>query len=247
MKKFLLILAYWGATHVFTAAQSIIEFEKETHDFGTIQEGQIVSYDFVFKNKGKSPLILQSVEPSCGCTTPNYTREPIPPGGTGKITVAFNSQGRPNAFHKSVTVRTNSVEPIKVIYIKGFVNPKAPTPASQAELFIEKSEYNLGNLQLGQTAIQRVTIKNVGKEDLRISTIRSDCNCVTYNHLGNVAPNESAVLELRYTPRQKGNLVENVMIYSNDGKVPMHLIKLKANVTEGSPLKENAQKNPFGF
>ncbi|MDW8296685.1 MAG: DUF1573 domain-containing protein, partial [Raineya sp.] len=165
----------------------------------------------------------------------------------GTITVSYNSQGRPNAFTKTVTVRTNSTEPVKVLYIKGFVNPKAPTPASQAELAIEKTEYNLGNLQPGQTAIQKITLKSVGKEELRITAIRSDCNCVTHNIINSIQPNESAVLELKYTPRQKGNLTENVMIYSNDGKTPMHLIKLRAFVSEGSPLKENSQKNPFGL
>lgn len=246
MKKLFLLAMLWAIGSLLYG-QSIIEFEKESHDFGTIQEGQIATYDFIFINKGKSPLILQSVEPSCGCTTPNYTREPIPPGGKGKITVSYNSQGRPNAFAKTVTVRTNSTEPVKVLYIKGFVNPKAPTPASQAELALEKTEFNLGNLQPGQTAIQKVILKSVGKEELRITAIRSDCNCVTHNIINSIQPGESAILELKYTPRQRGSLTENVMIYSNDGKIPTHIIKLKAFVAEGSPLKENAQKNPFGF
>lgn len=228
-------------------AQSIIEFQKETHDFGTFDEGKVATYDFVFKNKGKSPLILQSVEPSCGCTTPNYTREPIPPGKTGKITVSYNSQGRPNVFHKSITVRTNSDEPVKVLYIKGFVNPKNPSPASQAILSLDRTEAQIGNLQLGQTALQKFTITNTGSGDLTITNVRSNCNCVTNNGLRTLKPNESYVLELRYTPRQKGNIDEEVMIYSNDGKVPMHKILLKANVIEASPMKENAVKNPFGF
>ncbi len=246
MKKLFLLSVVWAVSSLLYG-QSIIEFEKESHDFGTIQEGKIATYDFIFRNKGKSPLILQSVEPSCGCTTPDYTREPVPPGGKGKITVSYNSQGRPNAFTKTITVRTNSTEPVKVLYIKGFVNPKAPTPASQAELAIEKTEYDLGNLKPGQTAIQKVILKSVGKEDLRISAIRSDCNCVTYNNISSISPGESAVLELKYTPRQKGSLTEHVMIYSNDGKIPTHIIKLKAFVSEGSPLRENNQKNPFGL
>lgn len=228
-------------------AQSIIEFEKETHDFGTIQEGQVATYDFIFKNKGKSPLVLQSVEPSCGCTTPHYTREPIPPGKTGKITVSYNSQGRPNSFHKSITVRTNSDEPVKVLYIKGFVNPKAPAPASLAVLSLDKTEANIGNLQLGQTALQKFKITNTGASDLVISNIRSNCNCVINNGLRTLKPNESYVLELRFTPRQKGNLAEEVMIYSNDKNSPMHKIILKANVIAASPMKENAVKNPFGL
>lgn len=239
--SFLVFVSY------FLSAQSVIEFQKETHDFGTIQEGVVATYDFIFKNTGKSPLVLQSVEPSCGCTTPAYTKEPILPGKTGKITVSYNSQGRPNAFHKSITVRTNSDVPVKVIYIKGFVNPKNPTPASLAILSLDRTEANIGTLQFGQTALQKFTITNTGAGDLNISSIRSSCNCVTYNGVRTLKPNESHVLELRYTPRQKGAVEEDVMIYSNDGKSPMHKIKLKANVIEASPMKENAMKNPFGF
>ena len=239
--SFLVFVSY------FLSAQSIIEFQKETHDFGTISEGAVVTYNFVFKNRGKSPLILQSVEPSCGCTTPAYTKEPILPGKTGKITVSYNSQGRPNAFHKSITVRTNSDEPVKVLYIKGFVNPKNPAPASLATLSLDRAEANIGTLQLGQTALQKFTITNTGAGDLVISSIRSNCNCVSHNGLRTLKPNEVYVLELRYTPRQKGAIEEDVMIYSNDSKAPMHKIKLKANVMEASPMKENAVKNPFGF
>ena len=246
MKQTFLTLYFFFATYL-VSAQSIIEFQKETHDFGTLEEGVTATYDFVFKNRGKSPLVLQSVEPSCGCTTPAYTKEPILPGKVGKITVSYNSQGRPNAFHKSITVRTNSDEPVKVLYIKGFVNPKAPVAASLAALSLDRTEANIGNLQVGQTALQKFVITNTGTNDLNISNIRSNCNCISHNGLKNLKPNESYTLELRYTPRQKGNLEEEIMIHSNDGKVPMHKIKLKANVMEASPMKENAAKNPFGF
>lgn len=246
MKQSFLAFCYLLVVSI-VSAQSIIEFQKETHDFGTFDEGKNVTYDFIFKNKGKSPLVLQSVEPSCGCTTPAYTKEPIMPGKVGKITVSYNSQGRPNAFHKSITVRTNSDEPVKVLYIKGFVNPKNPAPASLAVLSLDRNEANIGNLQVGQTALQKFTITNTGAGDLTISSIRSNCNCVNSNGTRTLKPSESFILELRYTPRQKGNLEEEVMIYSNDGKMPMHKIKLKANVIEASPMKENAVKNPFGF
>ncbi|GAB4490359.1 MAG: hypothetical protein OHK0045_14730 [Raineya sp.] len=246
MKQTFLTSCFFFTTY-FLFAQSIIEFNKETHDFGTIEEGTNVTYDFIFKNKGKSPLVLQSVEPSCGCTTPAYTKEPILPGKTGKITVSYNSQGRPNTFHKSITVRTNSEDPVKVIYIKGFVNPKTPAPASLAVLSLDKYEAHIGNLQLGQTALQKFTIRNIGAGDLTISNIRSNCNCVNHNGMRTLKPGESFILELRYTPRQKGNIEEEVMIYSNDSKSPMHKIKLKANVIEASLMKENVAKNPFGF
>ncbi|KOY86309.1 hypothetical protein AD998_09280 [bacterium 336/3] len=246
MKKISLVILLLFA-FTFIHAQSIIEFEKETHDFGTFDEGKVATYDFVFKNRGKTPLILQSVEPSCGCTSPSYTKEPIAPGKSGKISVSYSSQGRPNAFHKSITVRTNSEEPVKVLYIKGFVNPKAAVAASAAALTLDRTVANIGSLQIGQTALQKFVITNTGTSDLAISGIRSDCNCITHSGTRTLKPKESYILEIKYTPRQKGNIVDEVYITSNDGKSPTHRLQLKANVMEASPMKENAQKNPFGF
>jgi len=246
MKKIsLIILLLLGFNLVI--AQSVIEFEKETHDFGSFDEGKVATYEFVFKNRGKSPLILQSVEPSCGCTSPSYTKEPIAPGKTGKISVSYSSQGRPNAFHKSITVRTNSEEPVKVLYIKGFVNPKAAVAASLATLSLDKTVSNIGQLQFGQTALQKFVITNTGTQDLTISGIRSDCNCITHNGTRTLKPKEAYTLEVRYTPRQKGDVTDEILIYSNDGKNSLHRIQLKAKVLEASPMKENTTKNPFGF
>lgn len=246
MKKisllFLLVISFFSLK-----AQSIIEFEKETHDFGTIDEGKVVTYDFVFKNKGKSELVLQSVEPSCGCTSPSYTKEPIMPGKKGKISVSFNSSNRPNTFHKSITIRTNSQEPVKVLYIKGYVNPKASPVASKATLGLDKTVANLGNLQFGQTAIEKVIITNEGTDNLTISNIRSDCNCITHNGFRTLKPKEYYTLEIRYTPKRKGEVSDDVLIYSNDSQNPVRRVQLRANVYEASPMKEGGNKNPFGF
>jgi hypothetical protein len=61
----------------------VIQYEVEDHDFGTIKEGQKVSFTYKFKNTGDAPLIIQNAQPSCGCTAPDWTREPIPVGGSG--------------------------------------------------------------------------------------------------------------------------------------------------------------------
>lgn len=68
-----------------------IEFEEYEYDFGTIKKGEVVRHEFVFRNTGEHPLIIQNATAGCGCTVPSWPREPIPPGGTGKIVVEFNS------------------------------------------------------------------------------------------------------------------------------------------------------------
>jgi hypothetical protein len=99
-------------------------FADMVHDFGTIPEGPDASCVFTFKNNGKEPIIIQKAQPSCGCTVPSFSGEPVPPGGTGKIDVAYHTKGKPNAFSKSITVVSNAGT--KVLTIKGTVE-KAPS------------------------------------------------------------------------------------------------------------------------
>ena len=100
-----------------------MKFATELHDFGTIPEGPAAEYEFNFKNTGKEPIIIQRAQPSCGCTTPSYSKDPVLPGKSGSIKASYGTQGRPNAFNKTITVFTNVGT--KVLTIKGNVE-KAP-------------------------------------------------------------------------------------------------------------------------
>ncbi len=86
----------------------VMKFEKETHDFGKIKTGDIVSYDFKFTNTGKSPLIITSGYASCGCTTPTWPKTPVKPGDTGIIHVAFDSKGKMGLQDKLITITANT-------------------------------------------------------------------------------------------------------------------------------------------
>ena len=83
----------------------------DTHDFGTIKEGPQAEYVFEFTNVGKEPLIIQGASASCGCTTPEWPKEPILPGKTGKIMVRYNTQGRVAPFNKQVYIQSNAFVP----------------------------------------------------------------------------------------------------------------------------------------
>jgi hypothetical protein len=102
----------------------VIEFDQEVYDFGTITEGDIVEGVFKVTNKGKVDLLLTEVKPSCGCTTPDWTKDAIKPGETGEIKFEFNSNGRVGNQNKSITVKSNAEQTTKVIRIKGVVKAK---------------------------------------------------------------------------------------------------------------------------
>lgn len=87
----------------------VLTFSGDTaHAFGTIREGEVVEHSFAFVNTGKAPLLVTGATASCGCTVPDYPREPIAPGASGTLRVSFNSKGKPGHQEKKVTVSSNT-------------------------------------------------------------------------------------------------------------------------------------------
>lgn len=133
MKKILLSLALAlvaVASHNNASAQLVqgpnIRFETDTHDYGDIKKGSDGIYYFEFTNTGNQPLVISDAKGSCGCTVPQFSKEPVAPGSKGKIMVDYDSENRVGPISRSVTITSNSVEePVKVLYIKGNVLPPA--------------------------------------------------------------------------------------------------------------------------
>ncbi|MCA5005846.1 DUF1573 domain-containing protein [Sphingobacterium bovistauri] len=98
-----------------------IAFVSDVFDFGTVKEGEIVEHTFKFTNEGTEPVILAQVSASCGCTTPDYTSEPVLPGKAGKINVSFNSAGQVGVQQKIVTVTSNAENNVVTVQLKGTV------------------------------------------------------------------------------------------------------------------------------
>lgn len=103
----------------------VLNFERTDHDFGTIREGQKVSYTYKVTNTGAAPLIIQNAQPSCGCTVPTWTKDPIPVGGTGFVTAEFDSNGKPGIANKTITVTANTWPKVSTLRFKAMVTPKA--------------------------------------------------------------------------------------------------------------------------
>ena len=131
MKKLFFVFAFLFVA-TFANAQGVIKFKNEGHDFGKVEEGVQATHTFEFTNTGTAPVVISNAQASCGCTTPDWTKEPVMPGKTGKVTASFNSQGRPGNFSKTVTVVSNSETPQIVLTIKGEVNPKAGEKAAES-------------------------------------------------------------------------------------------------------------------
>jgi len=107
-----------------TLKKTTLKYPATEHDFGQVREGEKVVHIFEVLNTGDADLLLESVQPSCGCTTPRYDKKPIRPGKNGSIEVVFNTQGRTGKQHKSVMVVTNTEPPNTVLSFTCEVIPK---------------------------------------------------------------------------------------------------------------------------
>ena len=123
MKKILMSAAIVVAGLVIAdnAAAQEIKFKKETHDYGTVKYDGNGEGAFEFKNTGKAPLIISNAQGSCGCTVPEWPKEPIAPGKSAVIKVKYDTK-RPGPINKTITVTSNAkAEPTKVLTIVGTV------------------------------------------------------------------------------------------------------------------------------
>lgn len=169
MKRFLqlaiiLFLSVAVNNTVVAQGKAKIVFDQMEHDFGSFKEDDgLQTTTFTYKNEGTVPLILNNVRPSCGCTTPKWTREPVAPGGSGEIQVTYNPRNRPGAFDKTVMVQSNAENPTVVLKITGKVEPREKTLA-------EKYPRELGNLRVRTNHISfgRLTQNEVKTEELEL-------------------------------------------------------------------------------
>ncbi len=98
-----------------------IRFETTEYDFGKVLQGEQVSHTFKFKNVGDAPLIISSIEKTCGCTTPDFSSKPIKPGESGKITVTYDSKGHKGFQNKRLIVKANTNPSETILRIKAQV------------------------------------------------------------------------------------------------------------------------------
>lgn len=97
-----------GASTSTSSKLTTIEWIEPSKNFGKIKEGQTLNISFRFRNTGKVPLIIESVQPACGCTVADYPKKPIPPGAEGEITGSFDSKGREGLNQKQIQVVANT-------------------------------------------------------------------------------------------------------------------------------------------
>jgi len=245
MKKIFSILSMALIAGVMMAQQPVITYEKTEHDFGKIhEEDGRVTVVFTFRNEGMSPLILSNVRASCGCTTPDWTKEPVEPGQTGSIKVTYNPNGRPGRFQKTVTVTSNATEPTTKVYIKGEVIPKPAKPVNKytievGALNMKEKVLNLGTIYKGQNKNGELEIANLKQEEhtVDLATNAADSYMIHQVTLPTIKPNETGKF-IFAIETAKNNLYGPIEAYAYvvvDGKKEIsdaYKLTIKANIVE---------------
>lgn len=122
--------------------KTTIKFAESEYDFGKVKDGEKVVHVYKFTNTGKEPLIINSAKGSCGCTVPEWPKDPVAPGASGEIKVEFNSKGKVGQQSKTVTIMANTDPNPSQIIIKGMVEkdpnaPAAPEGGAQPQIQVQ--------------------------------------------------------------------------------------------------------------
>lgn len=173
--SYVLCFPLWVIGQNVENGQPSISFETSQHDFGRIAEdGGEAVIDFKFVNKGKAPLVVTAVEPSCGCTTPLWSVDSIGPGEEGFVKVSFDPSNRPGPFNKTITVTTNGYPSISILTIEGLV---VPPPKGTSEQF----PYKLGGLRFDRKSIYFGNITNEKPVKYTIKSYNESDQVITFS------------------------------------------------------------------
>lgn len=172
-KLFFAAMLITGTMSFAQEAGAKIEFKKDTHEFGEIDQGESVSVDFEFTNTGNEPLEILDVKTSCGCTSAKPTKSTYQPGEAGVIPVTFNSAKFSNAITKKVTVTTNdTANPKTTLVIKGTVVKEINVSPISLTLF------NIGRDE--KDLVREITVNTNRLPKLEVSNISSSLDFLTF-------------------------------------------------------------------
>ncbi|MBX9853642.1 MAG: DUF1573 domain-containing protein [Cytophagaceae bacterium] len=215
----LLLTGFFAFTANAQTGTALFKFEKTTHDFGDVPEGNPVTYEFKFTNTGTVPLVIADVKASCGCTTPKWTNEPVAPGKTGKITAQYNTLNRPGSFNKNLTIMANTEPAVTVLYIKGNVLARVRTPEELYPRKVGAVRMFSGDVYLARVTTKEPTVKDVifyndGTDTITFSASNLPSHIEVSFHPQKLKPKDKTIMKLTYNAAKKNDLgpVEDIIV-----------------------------------
>jgi hypothetical protein len=221
-----------------------LQFTEKIHDFGEIIEANGAAvYDFTFTNNGVRPVKILTVQASCGCTTPGWSKESIAVGKTGFIKASFDPKGRPGYFNKTLTVTTDLDRNPIVLQIKGMVvdkpsNKVTSLTAVNGGLRLKNNSFNLGKLYLNKPAeTQAFEVSNASESTIKFTNVDVPAyiKVVTPDSL---KAGGSGTIKITYDAAKRneyGFLSDKINIHTTDVQNPIKSFSIYTTVEEFFP------------
>jgi hypothetical protein len=258
MKKYLSFISLLVFCMALNAqyAQTKMKVSETEHDFGKFkEEAGRQTYDFIVTNTGTDPLVIQNVVASCGCTTPEWSKQPIPAGGTGKVTAIYDPKDRPGAFNKTLSVYSNSKPEVVVLVIKGEVIAREKTVE---ELFtfpvgairFESNHLAFTNVKKTEKKIRVMPLINTSDTPVKVEFSGLPAHLLIKANPETLKPGQKGVVEGTYDATKNagwGNVNDMVKIVLNGVVQENIYYYVSANLVEdfSSLSKEDLENAPI--
>lgn len=219
---FVFLLTLIGAV---AYAQPKMQLSANEHNFGVFkEEAGKQTFDFIVTNMGDSALVIQNIVPSCGCTTPEWTRNPIPPKGQGKVTAIYDPANRPGGFNKTLAVYTNSKPEVVVLVIKGEVTAREKTveelfPWPVGTIRFESSQLAFTNVKKNEKKIRVMQFINTSNAPVTVEFEGMNQYLTLKANPESVKPGQKGIVEGTYdatkNPGAWGNVGDMIKVKLN--------------------------------
>ncbi len=250
---FTILLLFISGLTIAQQGKAKIEFEKTIHDYGTFkEESGPQTYNFKFTNKGSVPLILNNVQPSCGCTTPEWVRKPVAPGEKGYIEVSYDPKGRPGTFNKSIQVISNAENATVVLYIKGEVTPREKTmaeiyPQTIGPLRVKTNHIAFTKQTENETKTEQLELVNDTEKEVKVGVKETPPYIKATVSESIIKPHGKAILSLSLDASKKktyGFVMESIYLNIDGVSDYQNRIGVSTTIEEDfSALSEEDLKN----
>ncbi|HEY5825115.1 MAG TPA: DUF1573 domain-containing protein [Cyclobacteriaceae bacterium] len=239
-----LVLICFGGVVQAQQAEPLL-FREKTHDFGEVLEsGGSVDYEFTFTNNAGRTIKILSVQASCGCTTPDWSRESIAVGKSGFIKVSFDPRGKPGYFNKSLTVTTDLDGNSITLLIKGQVVAASKIaedlyPVENGNLRLKNNSFNLGKIFINrEPAVSEYEIYNASGKTIHFSKSTVNPPYITVTVPDSLSPKTKGKVRVSYNAKLKnqyGFVSDNIELLTDDDEIPRKPIAVYATIEEYFP------------
>jgi hypothetical protein len=241
-KSILIITLLLIAGFSYSQTGPKIKFESKRFDFGTIKEDDgAAKCTFHFTNTGDEPLKLTKVKPGCGCTTSEWTKEEIMPGGKGFISAVYNPKNRPGPFNKAISVETNDPKQSRIIlFISGKVTPRKKTtidfyPVKAGNLRFKTNHLAFMDIKNGESKTDTMKLYNVWHSSMTIK-LKNVPEFITYKIIPQtLKPKQEGVIIMTYNTKKKedfGLVFDRFSMETNDSLNPIKPMTVSAKIVE---------------